>query len=844
MVDDKFILMGLDDEKAGSIAEILKSQTAKKILDFLGDIKEASEKDISDKLNMPINTVEYNLKKLVNSGLVDKSKNFFWSVKGKKISMYKLAKKHIIIGTKKPDVNYLRSILPVVLIAAALVLIGFLVLFPDGQTSSDGKLKQFKTYSELENFLKENSGEANYYGGVFDGGILMERADSISPSTAGAEAKSADESVQSASEYSGTNIQAEGVDEADIVKNDGKYIYIVSNNKIVIVDAYPAENMNVLSEIEIKGGVSEIYINNDRLIVFGSSYGIYYAEAGVKSSDSVEGNADAGSSGAEADAGIAESSAAESADAKIAAPECLGCNRGYSNSIYIYDISDRKNPVLKNTIDGDGYYQDSRMIGDYVYVVSTKYTDLGSPQIPVYYIDGIKEDIGLSDVYYWDYPYSSYVFTSIMALNVKDENFENKIFLTGGSGTIYVSENNIYLTNQKFINYEEYLSDYTESVAYEILPDKKINEVKEITESDKKDYEKLGEIQNIIFEYSMSLTGDEKAEFDEKLNDLSREFEISVQKKIEKTIIHKISVNKLDITYRGIGEVPGRVLNQFSMDEYNNYLRIAVTTGNSWQETSLNHAYVLNKDLEIVGSVEDLALGEQIYSARFLGDKLYLVTFRQTDPLFIIDLSNPSSPKVLGYLKITGFSNYLHPYDENTLIGIGMEADEQGRAQGIKIGLFDVSDFENPKEIDKYIVEGDYSYSEVQYEHKAFLFDRNRNLMVIPISYSYYRDNYDYENWQGAFVFDVDKTNLELRGKITHYDLNKTENYYWYPGVSRSLFMDDVLYTISGFKVKANDLSDLKNIKEIVYEKIQEPNIYRGVLDSSLGIAESAVKSF
>ena len=801
MADDKFILMGLDDEKAGNIAEILKSQTAKKILGFLGDIKEASEKDISDKLNMPINTVEYNLKKLVNSGLVDKSKNFFWSVKGKKIPMYKLAKKHIIIGTKKPDIDYLRSILPAVLIAVALILIGVLVLFPDEQTNSDGKLKQFKTYSELENFLKENSEHASVYSGIFGGEAFMGR--NLAPPVGVDSAKSADASAAgtesstagSAEEYSSTNIQVEGVDEADIVKNDGKYIYIVSNNKIVIVDAYPAENMKVLSEIETDNYISNIYVNEDKLIVFTSRGGYFYA---AKSEESF-------------------------------APECLGpgCGNSYSSKVLIYDISDKESPEPEKEISTDGYYQDSRMINDYVYVVSTKYVNIGNPEPPIYYLDGIRADTPVKDIYYWDYPDTNYVFTSIMALNVKEGDFENKVYLTGGSGTIYVSENNIYLTNQKYINYEEYLSDYAEQVVYEILPNKKINEVKEIMNSEKKDYEKLGEIQNIVFEYSMSLTGNEKAEFDEKLNDLSREFEISVQKKIEKTVVHKISVDEFDINYERVGEVSGRVLNQFSMDEYNNYFRIAVTTGNSWSDTSLNHVYVLDENLEIVGSVEDLAHGEQIYSARFLGDKLYLVTFKQTDPLFVIDLSEPSSPEVLGYLKITGFSNYLHPYDENTLIGIGMEADEQGRAQGVKIGLFDVSDFENPKEIDKYIVEGDYSYSEVQYEHKAFLFDKSRNLMAIPVSYINYNGSWENtENWQGVFVFNIDKTGLDLKGKINHYD---NESEYWYSGIKRSLFMDDVLYTISGFKVKANNLNDLSEINKVIFDNPEQIYYANGV---------------
>jgi uncharacterized secreted protein with C-terminal beta-propeller domain len=146
--------------------------------------------------------------------------------------------------------------------------------------------------------------------------------------------------------------------------------------------------------------------------------------------------------------------------------------------------------------------------------------------------------------------------------------------------------------------------------------------------------------------------------------------------------------------------------------------------------------------IEIVGKVEDLAQGERIYSTRFLGDKAYMVTFRQVDPLYVIDVSDADDPRVLGYLKVTGYSSYLHPYDENHLIGVGMQATEEGRMQGLKIALFDVSDFENPKELSTYDFTvrapnmHSYSYSEALHDHKAFLFDKEKELLVIPVSSS------------------------------------------------------------------------------------------------------------
>ncbi len=201
---------------------------------------------------------------------------------------------------------------------------------------------------------------------------------------------------------------------------------------------------------------------------------------------------------------------------------------------------------------------------------------------------------------------------------------------------------------------------------------------------------------------------------------------------------------------------------------------------------STNNVYVLDQNLDIYGRLENLAPGEQIYSARFMGNRCYLVTFKKVDPLFVIDLTDPGQPEVLGELKITGYSDYLHPYDENHVIGIGKEAvaAEEGDFawyQGVKISLFDVSDVANPKEIAKYEIGDRGTDSPVLNDHKAFLFDRSKNLLVLPVSVaeidpSQYPGGmpswaYGEVVWQGAYVFDISlERGLELRGKITHCD--------------------------------------------------------------------------
>ncbi|MFA5020395.1 MAG: beta-propeller domain-containing protein [Candidatus Pacearchaeota archaeon] len=677
----------------------------------------------------------------------------------------------------------LLNVLLIVCIAIFAILV--FSIFQQQPDSGTEKINKFNSYKELAEFVnKSSSSYYSYYGREGIGGMeipnaVMEEKDSSSESGG-------------AGDYSATNIQVEGVDEPDIVKNDGKYIYAVSGNKVFIINAYPAESMEIISEINLNKSVSNIFINGNKLVIFsnGHNYIPYVADCAVDSAGMMK---DCG--------GYSESSTIAS----------------------VYDISDKENPELEDEFSSDGYYVDARMIDKYVYLISSKYIYTDNIFMPSFSANGIKETVSASDVYYFGYSDNNYVFNSIMAINLDNGEYESKVYLTGGSTSLYVSENSIYFTTIKSIGYHEIIDKRIEEVYFEILPNSEISEIKNILDSDEEDYKKYNKIEEIIYEYSNSLTGEEKDKFDSDLKDKIEEFQIKISKELEKTIVHKVSIDGSEINYKGSGEVPGQVLNQFSMDEYRGNFRIATTTGNTWSETSYNHLYVLDEDLKIIGKIEDLAKGERIYSVRFLGSKAYMVTFRQVDPLYVIDLSDSENPEVLGYLKVTGYSSYLHPYDENHIIGVGMEANEQGRTQGMKIALFDVSDFENPKEMSKYEVEGVWSYSPALYDHKAFLFDREKELLVLPISYSEEAGEYNYKQWQGVFVFDINlEEGISLRGKVAH-EINESQLYYYYGDyVQRALYMDDVLYTISSRMVKASDLDDLSEINkvEIPYEDV------------------------
>jgi inhibitor of cysteine peptidase len=813
MASDKFILMGLDDERSADVAEVLRNNTCKKILDYMAEEKEVSEKDIADAMKMPINTVEYNLKKLVKSGLVEKTKNFFWSVKGKKIPMYKLARKHIIISpNKKFDMSYLKSILPIfAAIAFMAVLLGLIFFVPmnneitkdDVTKVTPADLKAFASYNELKDFLKQNSksGESfNYYTfaerDMARGAVAMETVTTSGSSNDASKSSSPPVAL----EHSDTNLQVEGVDEPDIVKNDGRYVYVASGSKISIVDAYPAKDMKILSEINFSNGVSNIFINGDKLIAFSSEYSY----------------------------------------AKRSAVACLGCGGGsyqQKTIVKIYDISDRENPRLDKEIETDGNYVDSRMIGDYVYIISNKNADYNNPEPPIYIMDGIETKTRSESVYYWNYPDSSYVFTSVMAVDLINEDFESKVYLTGYSGTVYVSEKNIYLTYQKTISYEDRFNQMIEDVYMKILPDNLKEKVKQIIGSSDAVYTKMDQIQQMTADYSNSLNGNVKADFDEKLMSKLEEFNVNIERESQKTVMHKINVDKKDINYIGVGEVPGIILNQFSMDESDGKFRIATTTG-QWGENSVNNVYVLDENLKVIGKLEGLAEGEKIFSARFMGNRCYLVTFEGIDPLFVIDLEDSANPKILGYLKIPGYSDYLHPYDETHLIGIGKDVDAKIDAdkvhstnavyytaiKGVKVSLFDVSDVEHPIEVDKYIIGDRGTSSPISLDHKAFLFDKEKNLLVVPVQVAQLRpSSWDpkYEDsvmvWQGAMVFDINKDGIGLRGKITHDKNIGKENYYPDYGyqIKRSLYMDNTLYTISDAMIKANDLETINEINSV-----------------------------
>jgi uncharacterized secreted protein with C-terminal beta-propeller domain len=512
--------------------------------------------------------------------------------------------------------------------------------------------------------------------------------------------------------YSPTNIQVAGVDEADIVKADSLgYIYAISGTTVSIVKAYPATEAEVVSRINYSNQSSLIglFVSGDRLTVLGSNSST--SVSSLYTSYNVE--------------------------AKTFAD--------------VYDITDRSNPRLLNDFVITGNYFDSRMIGDYVYLVTGQpaYLVYDTVILPKIYINGQMTEIAPTEVHYVPGSDEYYQYTTFSALNMQNpaEAPTYNTVLMGQASNMYMSTENIYVTFQE---------DNTN------------------------------------------------------------------------TTIYRLHVKASNMTFEARGDVPGQVFDQFSMDEYNGTFRVATST---WKNgTKENNVYIMNMSLGIVGRLENLAPGENLHAARFVGDRGYLVTFINTDPLFVIDLSKPTSPTVLGQLNMSGYSDYIYPYDATHLIGVGKEttASDQGYFawyQGIKISLFDVSNVTNPKLMANYTIGDRGSDSPVLTDPKAFLFDKSKDLLVIPVlvakinqtQYPNGVPSYAYGDpvLQGAYVFNVTLQNgLVPVGNITHIEsgMNVLNQSYW---VQRSLYIENVLYTISDKEIKMNSLQDLSPINEI-----------------------------
>lgn len=552
-------------------------------------------------------------------------------------------------------------------------------------------------------------------------------------------------------DYSKTNIQVENVDEADIIKTDGNYIYSLSKESIVITDVTDPNKIKVASKITpTDNGIPEdLILFENKLVAICS---------------------------------------------EINSPYIYYSSNKNNTIVRIYDITNREEPrMVKNYKLYEPYYT-TRCIGSKLYVISTGNLRKENNKIVRYYDEEYSQkEIELKNIKYLkNVETNKQTIISMMDLNNIEQNVNVSSYLIDIENA-YISEKNIYLLDTN------YKGNY---------------------------YPKISSIYGIKGIWGLN----------DYIYDYTRNYE---------TEIYKFNIlDNGEVEYSCKTRVKGQTINQYSLDEYNGNLRVALKDSREG-----SRIVIFNEKMQQIGETPYLAKGEQMYSTRFMGDKAYLVTYKTIDPLFVIDLSNPTEPKVLGELKIPGYSTYLHPYDENHLIGIGMQTEEkinrdiQGKVTsttatitGMKMALFDVTDPTNPVEISSTVIGDRRTTSAILTNPKALLFSKEKELIAIPVNnYAEYisiASSNTYEDTINAYKknttkyisegYSVYSINIEkginLKGIITQENIdNKSQDTYYYTNskLLRGVYIENNLYTVSEKCIKVSDLETLKEISKI-----------------------------
>jgi uncharacterized secreted protein with C-terminal beta-propeller domain len=550
------------------------------------------------------------------------------------------------------------------------------------------------------------------------------------PAPGGDGPKGGNEDSTAAPDHSDTNSQVEGVMEGDILKTDGKFIYYYSNNYDYINNNYKNEititsvsgaDMKVVSRIQAGDShISEMYITKDTLVTVGSRYEYFkaYKDANIAIDTAV-------------DAAVDTAAVAPVPPPEGDYPYCSWFRVRSFTEYKVYDISNRANPVERRTLEIEGSPVATRMIGDSLYFVCTKYIEKLPKNIvadgdilPIIRDTTLKDGystVPANEIFYFpDSKDCIYMFAGVMdTASVVPVSMESYI---GSGGNIYMSLENLYIVRE---NWDIRMYSFSE-----------------------------------IYRFGVAPTG---------------------------------------VKFMARGFVPGRILNQYAMDEHNGAFRVATTVWKSDGQT--NGVYALDvAKMAVIGKVENLALGEDIRSVRFMGDTAYMVTFRQIDPLFVIDMSNPRAPQIMGELKIPGFSTYLHPAGGGLLFGIGRDVDETtNRDVGLKVSLFDASDPRNPKQLDSITFAN--SYSEASYNPRAIMVDKDRNIFGFIVT-------------SGSETFYYIAAVQSGRLASLAAETVDSGNYHYN---SRLCYSGDTLYYVYGSGIKAYNYAIFKFINEILF---------------------------
>ncbi|MDD2758514.1 MAG: beta-propeller domain-containing protein [Patescibacteria group bacterium] len=638
----------------------------------------------------------------------------------------------------------------------------------DGNKGDLSTIKKFSSANEFKDFIAKHSEQSNpgYYGmGRAEMGVAvptMARDVAVSDKAVGTQS-SAEGSGLTAGRVSETNVQVAGIDEPDIVKTDGKEIYVSA-----LGGYYPLYRGG--------GGVTTMMAPAMEKAI--APYP-YYDNSGVTKMIS-----------ALPPESMKENGKLDKGGNLLLMGDILMVFTN-DNKIYAYDVANKAEPKEKWTLK---FGEREQLVGArlmdgklYLATAGTINQNVPCPIVPM--TVGAKEvTIACTDIYYPSAVSYTDVTYNLVALNAVTGETVGKTSFVGSinDSVFYMSENAIYLTYQNETDLVSFAYNFF-SENKDLVGDWVVDKLNKLRSYDLSQSTKNQEMYQIINKYQQSLGADEQLRVQNEMSNRMDKFMEAHRRDLAQTGIVKIGLKNMSVT--AAGQVPGKPLNQFSLDEFENHLRIAVTVGEGWwgfggwggQQKTISDVYALDEKLNTVGSVKDLGEGERIYSARFIGDRGYVVTFRQTDPFYVLDLGNPRQPVLRGELKIPGYSSYLHPLGEHQVLGIGKEGSQ------VKISIFDASVPEDPKEVSKYTL-NEY-WSEALNNHHAFLLDKKHQVFFLPGS-------------QGGYVFSYVKDSLSLVKAISGVN------------VQRAIYLDDYMYLIGTDKITVLNEKNWEKVKE------------------------------
>lgn len=551
-------------------------------------------------------------------------------------------------------------------------------------------------------------------------------------------------------DFTATNTQEAGVDELDIVKTDGTHLYVAQDNRLNVVRSWPPTESAVAASLELPGWTSGLFLLGDRALVASNSWG-----------------------------GDGE-------------PRFWSATR-----LDVVDVSDPGAPHSLRWLEVEGQLVGARMIDGHVYAVISSYIPTPDPVWELAW----RDDLGLPEVD-WDATpeeleaaaaLARTILRPLVATIVDRLELADLVPLARDRSPLDPEAQAAPLLGCDQLYLPAQMSQY--SVLSVIHLD--------LSHGEGSPVDAAGILADgwTVYASSRSLY----------VAQSGRWWWWGWGDADNASVIHKFELGGEDgvpVRYAATGEVPGWLLNQFSMGEYEGYLRVATTPldwwwGGSGEEGSTLTVLADNRlgELIPVGRVSDIAPGEQIYAARFLGEIGFLVTFRVVDPLFTFDLSDPERPRLVGELETPGYSAYLHPVGDDNLLAVGMDADGQGRVLGLSVSLFDVSDLANPRLADRYTLESSpdaWSWSEALWDHHAFTF--HRGVLSIPA----YLSEPGQPDFSGLLVMSVDlDRGIDELGRVNHADLAGPDPW---PQMRRSVYIEDYLYSLSNHGLKVNDL--------------------------------------